>query len=133
GFGGGINLYVYVKNQPINKIDPRGLKETLIAWNYATEYGTTGEGLQENIRTIENTVDEVFNSVAERDAIVTYTINGTHSSGSLHYQGNAIDLRTRDLNRGQIGQATQQLRDSLGNNYDVIFEDDHIHIEYDPN
>lgn len=45
--------------------------------------------------------------------------------------GNAIDLRTRDLSKEQREQLAQRLKDALGNNYDVIDEGDHIHIEYD--
>ncbi|MFZ1991549.1 MAG: RHS repeat-associated core domain-containing protein, partial [Alphaproteobacteria bacterium] len=106
-------------------------KEYLIAWNYASEYGTTGEGLTENMTAIEGSVDRVFNDIARRDATVTYTTNGTHSEGSLHYSGDAVDLRTRDLTPRQTAQTTRALRNDLGPNYDVINEGNHIHVEYD--
>lgn len=120
------NRYLYVGNNPVNWIDPYGL------WDYATEYGTTGGSLTENMISIENSVDEIFNEVANRDAVVTYTTNGTHSSGSLHYSGNAVDLRIRDLFNDQRQCVTERLRDALGSDYDVINEGDHIHVEYDP-
>jgi RHS repeat-associated protein len=106
-------------------------KEILVAWDYAREYGTTGDGLTENIRTIENTTDRVFNDVANRDAMVTYTTNGTHGT-NIHYEGNAVDLRTRDLTSPQAEHAVEGLRRNLGDDYDVILEGDHIHVEYDP-
>ena len=120
------NRYLYTSNNPVNWIDPYGL------WDYATEYGTTAGGLTENMTSIEDSVDRIFNEVISRDAVVTYTTNGTHSSGSLHYSGNAIDLRTRDLSNNQRQCTTERLRDALGSDYDVINEGDHIHVEYDP-
>jgi RHS repeat-associated protein len=34
GFGGGINVFAYVLNNPINKVDPLGLYETLFGQHY---------------------------------------------------------------------------------------------------
>jgi len=81
---------------------------------------------------IENSVDSVFQGIAGHDATVTYTTNGKHMPNSLHYGGDAIDLRTRDLSAHQIKEAVKQLREALGKKYQVIDEGDHIHIEYDP-
>jgi hypothetical protein len=120
--------YNYCKNDPLNRFDPDGREP----WEFAREYGTNGSGLTPNITNIEETVDRIHQTYANRDAIVTYTTNGRHSERSLHYSGNAIDLRTRDLTREQIAAIVEQLREELGDDYDVIFEGDHIHIEYDP-
>jgi hypothetical protein len=90
------------------------------------------DGLTSKITGIESTVDKIFQSAANRDAVITFGTNGRHSTNSLHYSGNAIDLRTRDLSSSQTSDVTQQLRDSLGDSYDVINEGDHIHLEYDP-
>jgi len=121
-----VNLYVYVGNNSINRFDIFGL------WEFATEYGTAGEGLTENITTIERDIDRAFNKIANRDAVVTYTINGMHKTGSLHYSGNAIDLRTRDLTISEKSRVAQLLKEILGDNYDVVVEKTHIHVEYDP-
>lgn len=102
---------------------------TLVAWNYAQEYGTTGEGLQSTMRNIEDIVDAVSNRVGGRDATVTYTTNGEHSPNSRHYSGDAIDLRNRDLTPQQQRQMINELRQDLGPNYRVINEEDHIHIQ----
>ncbi len=60
---------------------------------------------------------------------VTSTYEGTHSAGSLHYGDLAIDL-------GYPLKMSDMFKDDLkaifGPKYDVVFEHDHIHIEYDP-
>lgn len=63
---------------------------------------------------------------------VTSINDGVHSKNSLHYEGLAIDLRTRDF----IGITAQKMAEliaaRLGPDYDVVAEKDHIHVEYDP-
>lgn len=49
---------------------------------------------------------------------------------SLHPHGHAIDVRTRDLNHLQKAALLVLLIQHLGNDYDVIEYDTHIHIEY---
>jgi len=61
---------------------------------------------------------------------VTSALDGVHKTGSLHYQGLAIDIRSRTL-PDELTIANE-LRDDLGPDYDVLLERDHIHIEYDP-
>lgn len=76
--------------------------------------------------------DQVYAS-AGAQLVVTSLRDGVHMPGSLHYSGNAVDLRIRDLNQGQLGMILQGLRSRLsGQGFDVILESDHIHIEYDP-
>jgi RHS repeat-associated protein len=126
---GGPNRYLYADNNPANLSDPFGL------WSFASEYNTTGDFLivPEMTTNIESSVDDVFNEIAQRDAIVTFTTNGTHDDpDSLHYTGEAIDLRTRDLTDRQRRRAVERLREELGDDYDVVDEGDHIHVEYDP-
>ncbi len=127
GFAGGdVNLYSYVWNNPTLFADPFGL------WRYAREYGTTGANLSPGITGTEGAVDSVFQGLVQRDAVVTFTRNGVHKKDSLHYVGEAIDLRTRDLTAKQRAVATAALQLLLGDDYDVIDEGDHIHVEYQP-
>ena len=76
-------------------------------------------------------LDSVSEKVAGRQAIVTSVEDGTHSKTSLHYEGRAIDLRTRDLEAGVIHDYASELRGALGPGWDVIVESTHIHIEWD--
>lgn len=74
--------------------------------------------------------------VKEKKLTVTSIVDGVHSTNSLHYSGLAVDLRTNDLPGGPLGDkaklATARLQDELGNEYQVILEKDHIHVEFDP-
>jgi len=67
-----------------------------------------------------------------KDVIITSGIDGTHKSNSLHYKGRAIDLRTNHLDDSQRVEIMADLRSKLGNSFDVVFEGNHFHCEYDP-
>ena len=66
--------------------------------------------------------------------VVTSVNDSRHRIGSLHYQGRAVDLRTRHLNRSEAESFADEVRDCLGPDFDVILEwnPPHLHIEYDP-
>ena len=66
------------------------------------------------------------------DCIVTSLCDGKHSRNSKHYEGNAMDLRTRHLKDGEAERITELLANRLGVKYDVILEGNHIHAEFDP-
>ena len=110
----------------MNRTDPFGL------WEYAEKYGTSGEFLSENNRKIEDAVDQIYNNLLGHNATVTYTVNGVHGQRSWHYNGNAVDTRVWGMSDSMRRTATRNIQDALGNNYQVIDENDHIHIEYDP-
>lgn len=74
----------------------------------------------------------------DRGAVVTSANDGRHMDGSLHYEGQAVDLRTRELNQLMIGKLAAALRkrlngaEDLNRPYQVVVEHDHLHIEWDP-
>ena len=61
---------------------------------------------------------------------ITSGNDGTHKKGSLHYINRAIDIRSKDM-KSPI-EVTLRIKQRLGRNFDVIYEFNHIHIEYDP-
>ena len=65
-------------------------------------------------------------------ATITSASDGKHSPNSLHYCGQALDLRIRMLTGGQMETIRKQLTIALGEQYDVVLEKDHFHIEFDP-
>lgn len=63
---------------------------------------------------------------------ITSISDGDHMSGSRHNCGAAFDVRTRHLTgKGKI-ELYDTLRERLNNEYDVVQEATHIHVEYDP-
>jgi hypothetical protein len=76
--------------------------------------------------------NEWFKSVGH-DFVITAGNDGKHITDSLHYSGAAIDVRTRELSEIQVQDLCDSLRNDLDNQFDIIIESDHIHIEYDEN
>ena len=62
---------------------------------------------------------------------VTSLTDGTHSKGSLHYVGLAADIRVSDM-PFEVLKYVDSLKLALKENYDVVYEKTHIHIEYQP-
>jgi len=67
----------------------------------------------------------------DQELVITSGLDGTHSAGSLHYYGYALDFRTRYFSDVQKQIAFDDLTDSLGSDYNVIWHTSHIHVEYD--
>jgi hypothetical protein len=85
---------------------------------------------------VDTVVEAARPSYAERDALQSFVItsahDGTHSAGSLHDDGLAIDLRVWGFSDAQAKRATAEIQSRLGERWDVVYEGTHIHIEYDP-
>jgi hypothetical protein len=63
---------------------------------------------------------------------ITSGSDGTHMEGSRHPDGNALDYRTNHLTDAQKSTITAACKEALGENFDVVLEADHLHVEYDP-
>ena len=77
-------------------------------------------------------IDFITSEKCGRTAIITSTTDGKHMSGSKHYKGLAVDLRTRDLSLDVQKSYYFSLSYALRKLCDVVFESDHIHVEYSP-
>lgn len=65
--------------------------------------------------------------------VITSGVDGTHMQNSKHYEGLALDYRTRDMNEDDVKSVAVSCMNLLAPmGYDVVLETDHIHIEYDP-
>jgi hypothetical protein len=58
--------------------------------------------------------------------------NLIHSAGSLHPFGRALDFRHRFFTLEEKLKVSVELKDKLGEDYDVVLHGSHFHIEYDP-
>ncbi len=84
--------------------------------------------LKPPIRKKLSKVDTIFRVMGEF-MIVSSTYEGDHSAGSLHYAHKAIDIRyPLKLN----DMFKRDLEACFGADYDVVWEQSHIHVEYDP-
>ncbi len=69
------------------------------------------------------------------ELVYTSGRDGKHSITSLHYSGNAVDLRISDLAQKDSflpSLVRDRLAERLGLDYDVLLESTHIHVEYQP-
>jgi hypothetical protein len=73
-------------------------------------------------------------NVAQEMALVIWITSGTdgaHMEGSRHYAGAALDFRTSNLTKKEVGKFMDKMRERLGPAYDVVLESDHVHVEKD--
>lgn len=73
-----------------------------------------------------------FVRVLSKDFIVTSCTDGKHMKNSKHYIGYAIDIRTRHLTPRDIITLVSWFKMYHDDEYDMVVEKDHIHVEYDP-
>ena len=64
--------------------------------------------------------------------VITSAWDGKHMAESAHYDGRGLDFRTRMVKMALRATLTRRVRDILGVDFDVVFEEDHLHVEYDP-
>lgn len=93
--------------------------------------GANIQGLHIRMRSVLKAADQIWKQLGQ-ELVITAGLDGEHSAGSLHYYGRAVDLRSRNFDEVEKQEAVDELRGSLGEDYDVIWHTSHIHVEYDP-
>lgn len=63
---------------------------------------------------------------------ITSGREGKHKEGSKHYEGHALDFRTRNLPSYLHSGLEKQAKEDLGSQYDVVLHRTHLHVEFDP-
>lgn len=95
--------------------------------------GVSLQGLSLAMRPVLIAAENIWKKHGIKNGVtVTCGTDGTHSAGSLHYYGYAIDLRTRYFDDKTIERVLTDLTNALSHEYDVVLEQTHIHVEYDP-
>ena len=75
--------------------------------------------------------DAIFSEHKEQ-LVLTSLVDGAHSPGSLHYPGMAFDVRTAGVPQDTLNRIVARLNEELGEDFDVVLELDHLHIEFQP-
>ena len=91
--------------------------------------GVKIQGIQPEVVATFPVIESAF---SPKTVVITSAKDGKHSRTSLHYSGNAIDLRTRHLVEGEADKILLLLREWLTDEFDVVLEEDHIHLEFQP-
>lgn len=65
----------------------------------------------------------------QQEFVVTWTTGGTHMKGSLHPKRRAVDFLPLPQHEQVITDIAKHI---LGPDYDIIIENDHNHVEWDP-
>ena len=64
--------------------------------------------------------------------MITSVCDGEHGPNSLHPKGRAFDFRIWYLPAQTRADVANALQARLGDEFDVVLEHDHIHVEWDP-
>lgn len=69
--------------------------------------------------------------------VVTSVKDGRHMHGSLHYEGMAMDVRSKSIPADKRVECRDRMKESLGDEFDVLLEqagtpNEHLHVEFDP-
>ena len=87
-------------------------------------------GLKLPMRKVLKVADAVYKEHG-KELVVTSALDGTHSAGSYHYYGYALDFRTRYFDsQDEKTLVARKIREKLGDKYRVILESTHLHIQY---
>lgn len=76
--------------------------------------------------------DQVYSDHNIDDCVLTSATDSKHGEHSHHYKELAIDIRTSNIDVNMRQPIVAALQKQLGIQYQVIYEVDHIHIEFDP-
>ncbi len=66
------------------------------------------------------------------NCVITSGSDGKHGPNSLHYSGQALDLRTNNLPPQAVQSIVDRLKEALGAQFDVVLEATHLHVEFQP-
>jgi hypothetical protein len=95
------------------------------------KHGARAQGLSNEIMLAIMVAEGIF-ARWNKDVVITSGTDGPHSNQSLHYTGHAVDFRSRHLTKDQKSAVSHLLSEALGDQYDVVAEPDHFHVEFDP-
>lgn len=66
-----------------------------------------------------------------QELVITSVDDSKHGNITLHGKGYAFDCRTSYFLNGEGQRVANEIRAKIDDCFDVVFEGNHIHIEYD--
>ncbi len=89
-------------------------------------------GLQAEMAVALQVIDGVYERIGVSETVITSGLDGRHSATSRHYLGYALDIRTRNVPMAQREELTKQVKKALGQDFFVLLERDHLHVNIKP-
>ncbi len=90
--------------------------------------GVSLAGLDIRMQTALVVADSIWTEYGQ-ELVVTSGLEGTHSAGSLHYYGLALDFRTRYFTGEECKQVYADMQERLCANYRIIYHATHMHVQ----
>ena len=76
-------------------------------------------------------LQSAFRETLSAALTITSGRDGNHRH-VLHYVGQALDFRIHNLTTSDMDRVEGLCQGLLGEQYDVVLENDHLHVEFDP-
>ncbi len=93
--------------------------------------GARVRGIRPEIVLATFIISDVLHNLSHTTTITEGT-GGRHGRGSLHFSGNAVDIRTRHIPSAERHGVRYEIARRLNNEFDVVLEATHIHVEFQP-
>lgn len=102
----------------------------------AIKPGAKIEGIRPEILLGVCVVHSVFQTYSVPLMTITEGTGGKHMEGSKHYQGLAVDIRSKNIPEMAKNAILKECQVNLGENFDFLLEQageagEHFHLEYD--
>ena len=106
--------------------------------------GVSVAGLAPEMLIADAVVAGVYHELGARELVITSIRDGWHRRGSRHHIGLAVDYRrwslqveTTDSDGAphvidHAPEAARRIAHRLRGEFDVVLEDNHLHVEFDP-
>ena len=91
--------------------------------------GVIMAGLKDEMKIVMKIAEKLYKKHGKH-SIVTSGLDGTHSAGSSHYFGYALDYRIWHVGKTVAKQIAKDLQKELGGRYYVLLEHNHIHVQF---